>query len=117
LVGDVEDIEYLEKADEAQDSNGGGAEDRSHGAELGGAMEVMGLPVRAGAHLSDKEEDDALENEEDDEDSKYFGELGLEEGDDVIVPVVFDCLKDAFVLRDDGLKEHDNGVSLSEEDS
>jgi hypothetical protein len=37
----------------------------------------------------------------------------LKKGDDVVVPVAFDGLDDALVLRGHGQKEHDYGVSLS----
>ena len=75
------------------------------------------LLVGAGPHLSDEEEDDALKDEEEEEDDEDLRELVLEEDDAVIVPVVFDGLEDTFVLRDEVFKEHDNGVSLSKEDS
>ena len=52
-----------------------------------------------------------------DDDDEDLWELGLEKGDAVVLPVAFDRLEDVFVLRDDGLKEHDSGVSLSKEDS
>jgi hypothetical protein len=80
-------------------------------------MEVVGLLVGAGAHLFDEEEDDALDDKQHEEDDEDLGGLGLEKDDDVFVPIAFDGLKDAFVLRDEGFEEHDNGVSLSKEDS
>ena len=80
-------------------------------------MEIVGVLVGAGAHLFDEEEHDALDDKQHDEDNDDLRELRLEEGNNVVVPVAFDDLEDAFVLRDVGLEEHDNCVSLSEEDS
>ena len=80
-------------------------------------MEVVRVLIGAGAHFFDEEEDDALNDEEEDDDDEDLGELGLEEYDDVVVPVAFNRLEDVFVLRDEGCKEHDSGVSLSNEDS
>jgi hypothetical protein len=77
----------------------------------------MFLLVGAGTHLFDEKEHDALDDEQHEEDDEDLGELGLKEGDDIVVPVAFDGLEDAFVLRDGGLEEHDNCVSLSEEDA
>ena len=114
LVGDVEDVEDLKEGDEAEDADGGGAEDGGHGAELGGAVEVADLMVGASAHLLDEEEDDALEDEDDEKDYDDFGQLVLQKQDDVVVPVVFDDLKDVLVLRGRSQKVHHYCVSLSE---
>ena len=73
MVGDVEDVEKLQKGDEAENSVGGGPEDGGHGAKLGGSVEVRDLMVGAGAHLFDEEEDDTLEREDDDEDDDDLG--------------------------------------------
>ena len=112
LVGNVEDVEQLQEGDEAEDAVGGSTQNGGHGAELGGAVEVANLAVGALVHLFYEEEDDALEDEDNNEDSEDSGELIYDEDDDVVVPVAFDCLKDVFVLRGRGQKEHDYDTSL-----
>jgi hypothetical protein len=99
LVGDIEDVQDLQEGDETEHTNGGGAQDGSHGAELGSAVEVANLAVGAGAHLLYKEQDDALEDKDNQKDDDDFGQLILQEKNDVVVPVKFDDLKDALVLR------------------
>ncbi len=57
----VEQAKHLEKADEADDGVGGGAEDSGHGAELGG---VAGVAAASGSllHACDEETDDLPED-------------------------------------------------------
>jgi len=98
LVGDVEDVEDLKEGDEAEYTDGGGAKDGGHGAELGGAMEVD-LMVGSGAHLLDEEEDNALKDEDDQKDYDDFGQLILQKQDDVVAPIVFDDLNKSLFLR------------------
>jgi hypothetical protein len=112
LVGDVEDVEDLKEGDETKHTDGGGSEDGRHGAELGGAMEVD-LMVGPGAHLLDEEEDNALDDEDDQKDDDDFGQLVLQEQDNVITPIESDDLKDALVLRGHSQKVHHYCVSLS----
>jgi hypothetical protein len=112
LVGDVEDVEDLKEGDEAKYTDGGGAKDGGHGAELGGAMEVD-LMVGPGAHLFDEEEDNTLEDEDNQKDHGDFGQLVLQERDDVVVPVVFDDLNELLLLRGRSQKVHHYCVSLS----
>jgi len=116
LVGDVEDIEELEEADESEDADGRRADDGGHGAELGGAVEVVSLLVGPCAHLPDEKENDPLEDKQNKEDDQDFWQSGLEKDDEVVMPVALDGLEDTFILREQGLEEHDYGVSLSKED-
>ncbi len=116
LVGDVEDVEDLKEGDEAEHTDGGGAKDGGHGAELGGSMEVD-LIVGSGAHLLDEEEDNALEDEDDQKDDDDLGQLVLQEQDDVVAPIVFDDLHKSFFLRGRSQKVHHYCVSLSGKDA
>jgi hypothetical protein len=106
LVGDFEDVEDLQKGDEAEDPVGRGAENGGDGAELCGAVEVRDLTVGAGAHLSYEEENNALEHEDDQENDEDLGQLVAKKEDDVVMPVLFDDLHDVFILRGRGQKEH-----------
>jgi len=113
LVGDVEDVQDLKEGDKAKHTVGGRSQDGGYGAELGGMVKVANLTVGAGAHLLYKEQDDALEDKDDQKDDDYFWQLILQEKDDVVVPIKFDDLKDALVLRGYSQKMHDYYVSLS----
>ncbi len=57
----------------AMNADSRGTEDRSHGAELGGAVKVADLLIGARAELLDEEQDHPLHDQEEDEDD---GELG-----------------------------------------
>jgi len=69
-------------------------------------MEVRDLAVGAVAHPFYEEENDALEDEEDKEDDEDLGQFVPEKQDDVVVPVLFHNVKDVFILRGRGQKEH-----------
>src|SRR5271154_3811812 len=64
LVGDVQNVENLEEDDEAEDGVGGGPDNGSGSADLGGAVEVVYLVVGATAKAFDEEEDEAVQHEE-----------------------------------------------------
>lgn len=115
MVRDVKEIEDLEECDESENAVGGGAEDRGHGAELGGSVKVADLAVGAFTQAFDEEENDALEDEDDKQDRDEAGKLVATEVDDVVVPVHRKDMGNAIVLRDQGQKVHDDGVSLSVE--
>jgi hypothetical protein len=107
LVRDVKDIEQLKERNETKDAVGGSAQNRGHGAELGGAVEVTNLPVGSSPHLFYEEENYALKDEDDEENNEDLRQLGGGEGDDIIVPIAFHDLQDVSVLRGRGQKEHD----------
>src|SRR5579871_1852765 len=113
LVGYVEDIQDLQKGDETEDAVGCGANDRSHGTELGGSVEVTYLAVGAFLEAFDGEHDQALKDEDDNEDDEDRRQLVLEEDDKFVAPTVADNAQHTFVLRGRGQKEYDYSISLS----
>lgn len=106
LVGDVEDVEYLEQRDEGQHGVGRSTHDRGDGAELRRALEVADVGVRSFAQAMHEEQDDALEDEQDQKDGNEFGHLIAYEVDDIVVPAALDGLKQVLVLRGHCLEEH-----------
>jgi hypothetical protein len=115
LVRDSDEIKDLEEDDEAEDGVRGGSNDRGHGADLGGPMEVGYLMVGAPAQAFNKEQYQTVEYEDDDENDDEFRELVLNNGDEVVLPVTLDALDgaDRLILQGHGQKVHDYDVSLS----
>jgi hypothetical protein len=75
----------------------------------------MSLIIGAAAETPDEEQDQPVEHEDDEENGEEFGQLVLNDGDDVVAPVMLDCFDHTyrFILRGHGQKVHDYGVSLS----
>ncbi|GAC1358219.1 MAG: hypothetical protein NVSMB3_05240 [Acidobacteriaceae bacterium] len=106
----------MQQNDKSEDAVGGGAEDGSHGAQLGGALEVANLAVRESSHASDEEVHDTLQDKSEHQNGDQTQQIGSEEGDDVRVPITFEELEDAFILRGRSEEEHDYGILVSRGD-